>query len=250
MSAFLFAVQFLTRLPVPDTGRLDEAAVAHHLAKARRWFPLVGGMIGAVTALVATVAGLVWPPAVAAVLALASEALLTGAFHEDAVADFCDAMGGGRTRADKLAILRDSRIGSYGALGLGLAVALRATLMLAMPPALLAPALIAAGAAGRWTILCVMALVRPVPGRDGLAAGQPDLGWGMVVAGLLLAAPALGWAAWLSPVRIGAGLAACLAVAVLHARFLGRKLGGSTGDALGFAAYAGMLVMMLSLAAR
>jgi len=249
MTGFWFALQFLTRLPAPDSSRLDADAARAALARARLWFPLVGGLVGAITALVVCGAELLWPRLVAVLLALIVEALVTGAFHEDAVADFCDAMGGGRTREHKLEILRDSRIGSYGALGLGLAVGLRAALLAVLPAPLLAPALIAAGAGGRWTILVVMALVDPVPGRDGLAAGQRGLGWAGVTGALLLAAPALGWAAWLVPLPLGCGLAACLVFALLHARLLRRKLGGSTGDSLGFASYAGSLIVLLALAA-
>ncbi len=247
--SFWFAVQFLTRLPTPDTGRFDAEAAGAALARSRLWFPLVGGLIGAITALAATGAGLLWPRAVAVLVALAVEALVTGAFHEDAVADFCDAMGGGRTREDKLAILRDSRIGSYGALGLMLAVSLRAALLIGLPGPLLAPALLASGAAGRWTILAVMAQVAPVPGRDGLAASQPLLGWGSVLGALLLAVPVFGWAAWIAPERVSIGLGLCLLFAMVHAKALYRVLGGATGDALGFASYAGSLIMLLSLAA-
>lgn len=250
MRSFWFAVQFLTRLPTPDTSRLDAAAARVALARARVWFPLVGAALGGLTAAVAVGAGLLWPRPVAIVLALIVEALATGAFHEDAVADYCDAIGGGRTREDKLAILRDSRVGSYGALGLGLAVGLRAALLIALPAPLLAPALIASGAAGRWTILCVMASADPVPGRDGLAAGQPALGWTMVAVALALATPGLAWTALLAPWRMLIGLVCCLAFALAHAHVLQRMLGGTTGDALGFSSYAGALIMLLALAAR
>lgn len=250
MIGFWFAVQFLTRLPTPDTAGLSADQARNALARSRLWFPLVGGLIGAIAAAAAEAAGLIWPRAVAVLIALAVEALVTGAFHEDAVADYCDAIGGGRTREEKLAILRDSRIGSYGALGLMLALALRAALLIALPAPLLAPALLAAGAAGRWTILCVMASASPVPGRDGLAAGQPRLGWAIVLLALLVAAPAFGWAVPMVPGRIAIGLAACLIFALAHALALRRMLGGTTGDALGFASYAGSLIMLLAIAAR
>src|SRR3546814_1620129 len=103
-------------------------------------------MVGAITAGVMVAAEQVWPRIVAVVLALIVEVRLTGAFHEDAVADFCDAMGGGHTRDDKLRIFRDSRIGSYGALGLLLAVGLKAALLVVLPTPILAAALIASGA--------------------------------------------------------------------------------------------------------
>ena len=83
-------------------------------------------LIGAATGGLAWAAGHVWPPLVAALLALAVEAVLTGGFHEDAVADCCDGFGGGRSREDVLRIMKDSRIGSFGMLGLTLAILLRA----------------------------------------------------------------------------------------------------------------------------
>ena len=104
----LLAVQFLTRLPVPWLARLDAAQAEDGLARAMAWLPLVGTLIGLVTAGVFAAAQIWWPPVIAALLALAVEALLTGAFHEDAVADFCDAFGG-TARGDRaLAIMRET----------------------------------------------------------------------------------------------------------------------------------------------
>lgn len=244
------AVQFLTRLPAGSTAHLTGEAAAIRLRQSLLWFPLVGGAIGGLSAATLLLAGQLWPPIVAVLLALIVEAWVTGGFHEDAVADFSDAMGGGRTREDKLRILKDSRIGSYGALALMLAVGLRAGLLLALPPALLAPALIAAGAIGRWTILLVIARITPVAGRDGLARDMAGrIGFAGVAAALALAAPALAWSALIAPVKLVAALLAAIAFAVLFARWLYRVLGGSTGDCLGFAAYAGMLLALLAFAA-
>src|SRR5690242_12564290 len=90
--ALLAAVQFLTRVPVP--GGMNRPGADRGLLRAAVvYFPLVGGLIGATTGGVAWAAGHVWPPLVAALVALAVEAVLTGAFHEDAVADCCDGFG-------------------------------------------------------------------------------------------------------------------------------------------------------------
>ena len=123
--SLLVAVQFLTRLPTPAVALGDEAERRAILGRSAAYFPLVGALIGAMTGATIRLAGHFWPIGLAVVIGLAFEALLTGAFHEDAVADFCDAFGGGWTRDDILRILKDSRVGSFGALGLGLAVALR-----------------------------------------------------------------------------------------------------------------------------
>ncbi len=178
-------------------------------------------------------------------IALGTEALVTGAFHEDAVADFFDAMGGGTTREAKLAIFRDSRIGSYGALGLLLAIAARAAFLIALPSALVPPALLAAG---RWTILVVMSAVAPVHNRAGLGSALARLRIVPMLTALLLAMPAFIWALALRAHQAMGALLACAVFALVFARWLERKLGGSTGDCLGTAAYAGTLIMLAFLA--
>ncbi|AIT07784.1 cobalamin biosynthesis protein CobS [Sphingomonas taxi] len=242
----LLAVQFLTRLPVPALARLD-AAAADGFARAMAWLPLVGALIGGVTASIFVAAQALWPPVIAALLALAVEALLTGAFHEDAVADFCDAFGG-TARGDRaIEIMRDSRIGSYGALGLGLMVGLRLAAIGALPPMLAAAAIVAAAAVGRlWAVLLVAILPPVATGTAARAGGVPPR---RALAALALTVPGVLPLAWLSPLSLL--VAAAIGVAVLGwlARFLRRRIGGSTGDCLGFAAYAGQLTLLLAVAA-
>ena len=173
--AFLTAVGLLTRIPVAgETVRPGEDPAP--LRDAVAYFPAVGALVGLATGSVIVCASYLWPPAVAVVLGLAFEAVLTGGLHEDAVADFCDAFGGGWTREDILRILKDSRVGSFGALGLGLAVLLRAGATAALPPADLLAATVAAATWGRFVILPIMALVPPVPDRPGSAR---DFGQGV-----------------------------------------------------------------------
>ena len=85
------AFTFLTRIPLPGTGQVD----ADVLARSAVWFPLVGAVVGGFGALVLVLAGQIWPPLVAAALSLLTTVLLTGAFHEDALADAADGLGGG-----------------------------------------------------------------------------------------------------------------------------------------------------------
>jgi adenosylcobinamide-GDP ribazoletransferase len=250
----LLAVQFLTRVPVPLLDRLESKVVQAGLIKAVGWFPLVGTLIGSVTA--AAVLGLaqIVPLAVAVILALMMEARLTGAFHEDAVADFCDAFGGGYTADDVRRIMKDSRIGSYGALGLGLAVALRAALLISLPvtgqPLLTAAAIVASACFGRLVVVAAMGLIPPVPTGTGLAK---DIGSGVNTAtfltGTICAAPALAALALMqwSGVLVAAGMA--LAFLIWLRGLLIRRIGGSTGDCLGFAAYAGQLLLLLAVVA-
>lgn len=245
----LLALQFLTRVPVPALARLTPVQAGDGLARAMAWLPLIGALIGSITASVFVMAGMVWPPIVAAVLALAVEALLTGAFHEDAVADFCDAFGGTAHGETALRIMRDSRIGSYGALGLGLAVGLRLAAITALPPAVAFAAIVAAASCGRlWAVL--LAAILPPATIDGIAA---RMGSGMpkrrIAAALLLTVPGVLPLAVFAPAPL-------LATAIIGSvfllwlmRFLRARIGGSTGDCLGFAAYMGQLVLLLAAAA-
>jgi len=115
---FFAALRFFTRLPVP-------AWVGHsaeQLNHAARYFPLVGVIVGALGAGVTLAAVQVWPTGIAVLLGMAATLLATGAFHEDGLSDSIDGFGGGWTREDALRIMKDSRIGSYGAIGIGLAL--------------------------------------------------------------------------------------------------------------------------------
>lgn len=248
--AFFTAVQFLTRLPVPGGETRDLATFPEDIQRGLQFFPLIGGVIGSLAALAFLVFD-AWLPATVAILAaLAVEARLTGAFHEDAVADFCDAFGGGWTRDDVLRILKDSRIGSYGALGLGLAVALRAAGLIAIAdPWNVAIAFVISGVLGRLTILAVMSLVPPVPARDGLAKDVGQVAdWATFARSLFWIAPVVVFAAWYDTVGV---LLAVLAIALFLVWFwayLLRRLDGVTGDCLGFSAYTGIVLTTLALA--
>ncbi|GAA0676280.1 adenosylcobinamide-GDP ribazoletransferase [Sphingomonas insulae] len=245
----LLALQFLTRIPVPALARLTAAQARDGMARAMAWLPLVGTAIGAATASVFVAAGAWWPPLIAALLALAIEALLTGAFHEDAVADFCDAFGGTARGDAALRIMRDSRIGSYGTLGLGLAVAMRVAAIVALPPALAVAAIVGAATLARLAAVLLAAILPPAQ-PDGAAA---RMGRGMpprrVLLGVLLAIPGLLPIALLRPTALlGAGIVTALLLGWLT-RFLRARIGGSTGDCLGFAAYMAQLALLLAAVA-
>jgi adenosylcobinamide-GDP ribazoletransferase len=246
----LLALQFLTRVPTPYLAGLSPEAVKDGLTRAVGWFPLVGTLVGLSTALVLVAADALWPRAVAVILALVVEARLTGAFHEDAVADFCDAFGGGHDAESIHRIMKDSRIGSFGAVGLGLALALRAALLVALEPALLAAAIMASATFGRSLIVAAMAAIPPAPVPGGLAkdiggsVGMRHLVWGAFVS-----LPGLAAFALLAPVALAAALAAAALFLLWFAAMLRRRLGGSTGDCLGFVAYAGQLLLLLAATA-
>jgi adenosylcobinamide-GDP ribazoletransferase len=188
-------------------------------------------------------------------LALAFEARLTGAFHEDALADFCDAFGGGWTREQTLEILKDSRIGTYGALGLGLGVVLRAGAIIAIVLEhgffVWASAIVAAATVGRWVIVLAMVLVAPVPNRDSLAR---DIGSRLTPRDLfnagLLALPGVLPFVILSPLHAVVAFVVLGPVVWWMLKSIERRLGGITGDCLGCLAYVSQVVVLLVAAAK
>lgn len=246
----LLAIQFLTRLPVPGTGGLSRDAAADGLERAVVWFPLVGALVGVATASTILLAEQFWPRLVAVLLALIVEARLTGAFHEDAVADFCDGVGGGRDPAHTREIMKDSRIGSYGAMGLVLSVGLRAALTCLLPAATLAIAVIGAATFGRLLAVMVMASLAPAAASGTLAR---DVG-GRVSArhawlALALALPGLLPAAPVAPFALAGAAFAGLLFVLWFRRLLRIHVGGTTGDGLGFVACAGQLLFLLAMLA-
>ncbi len=220
------ALVFLTRLPlkVEGTISLRDLAAAAHL------FPLVGLVVGALGGLVLFLAqALGVPPLAAALLGLAAAAALTGALHEDGLADTADALGA-HTRARALDIMKDSRIGSYGAVALILAFGLKATALADLSGPSAALALVAAAALGRGLIPAVMRL-QPSARAEGLAAaaGAPPMALALTALALGVAVPAV-----LLPLAPAlAALAVALGAGALVAWRLGRRFGGCTGDTLG-----------------
>ena len=110
----LTSVMFYTRIPVPPTIKYSDEM----LNKATRYFPFVGLIIGGITALIYYGLSFVFPVALAIVFSIAAGILFSGAFHEDGFADVCDGFGGGWTKQERLSIMKDSRIGTYGTVGL------------------------------------------------------------------------------------------------------------------------------------
>lgn len=163
----LTAVQFLTRLPTPHLRRFQP----DWPVRATRFFPLVGHGVGLLSATVWLLASHVWSAPVAATLAVATSALATGGFHEDGLADAFDALGGA-TPARRLAIMKGSRIGSYGALALLVSGALRLGALATLPPLAGALALVVAHGAARAAAVCVMRLT-PYAGDVEGAKGRP-----------------------------------------------------------------------------
>jgi adenosylcobinamide-GDP ribazoletransferase len=241
---FKMAVGFLTRLPVPHP---DGAAPAN-FARAYRLFPVVGGLIGLAMGLFCLALELVGvPDLAAAAVALGSGALLTGALHEDGLADVADGFGGGRDVEGKLAIMRDSRIGSYGVMALLVSFAAKLSALAAIPDGTVVQSLIVAHALARG-VLPVLALELPYARQDGLArgGGQPDTATVTVACGLalLISLLSLSWLDVLWAV-VAAGISG-----IVMAWLALRQIGGQTGDVLGAAEQVAETAILVLLAAR
>lgn len=230
---FFIALGYFTRIPIPGWVGWSSA----ELNRATRYFPLVGLLIGLAAAAVLFGASLVLPSKIAVLLSMLTSLLMTGAFHEDGLADSADGFGGGWEKAQVLAIMKDSRIGTYGALALLMAFALKFGALEALGTVALV-ALPVIHAASRTAALMLMANLRYVreddsarakPVAEGLRASDWLPGG---IFGLLPAA--LAWQyGWLSGTAALAVLSVCLVCALLWGTYLYRRIGGYTGDALG-----------------
>jgi adenosylcobinamide-GDP ribazoletransferase len=238
------AVAFLTRLPMPH----PQGAMPPNFVRAHRMFPLVGAAIGGAVGLVClALRAIGLPDLAAAALALGASALLTGALHEDGLADVADGFGGGRDPAAKLEIMRDSRLGTYGALILMVSFVAKLSALAALPDGVVVQGLIAAQALARG-VLPFMAMSLVYARTDGLAAnaGRPDSAIASTAAAIavLIALVALPWRD-----ALGAALMAS-ACAIGMAWLAQRQIGGQTGDVLGGAEQLGETAILLLLAAR
>ncbi len=253
--AFITAIEFLTQLPLSSPAIPKTQAV---LRRCPRYFPLVGAIIGVFTAACAGVFSTVWPTWLAALVALAAEARLTGALHEDAVADFCDAFGGGWTRDDVFTILKDSRIGSFGALGLFLAVAIRAGAMAALIDhegianwLVWGSAIVASASVARWVSVLAVACIPPPPLKDSMVKDlRSHPSWWFVCSAALGIIPPVALFVTFMPYR--ALLAALLltATVVWFLRMLRARIGCITGDCCGFLIYFCQIIILLAAAVR
>jgi adenosylcobinamide-GDP ribazoletransferase len=236
------AAAFLTRVPVPHR------ASPPNLARAYRAFPLLGAAIGAAVGAVYLL--LLWiglPTIGAAVLALGAGALLTGALHEDGLADLADGFGGGRDKAAKLDVMRDSRLGTYGSLALMTSFVAKIGALSTLPRSEVIVAMIATHALAR-APLAVLAAAMPYARADGLAAsaGRPDslIALTACVVATVIALVALPAATAMTAAFVTAVTAVSLAALAQQ------QIGGQTGDVLGAVEQVCEVAVLLTLAAR
>lgn len=229
---FFIALQFFTRLPIPRWVGF-EAAWLHH---ASRYFPLVGLVVAALSSAVYGLAAWLWPAPVAVLVATSASIYITGAFHEDGFADMCDGFGGGLTRERVLEIMKDSRIGAYGAIGIGCLLALKCVTLSLLPPGTAIAALLLAHPLSRlaasaliWRLEYARAEGKAKPLAQEMTHAE------FAIAALSAALPALllGLNGYLSWSALLGSVAAAACGAVWLGRKFVRRIGGYTGDCLG-----------------
>jgi adenosylcobinamide-GDP ribazoletransferase len=233
-ASFLVALRFLTRLPAPFVRTIDPPPLKDSMAM----FPVVGALVGSIAAIAIILANLAaLPDLFCAVFALAVSAIITGAFHEDGLADVADGFGGGHTREQRLEIMKDSRIGTYGTLTLLFAVLARAALLttlLDLPPETILVLMAGAAAFSRALMVDLLWATRPAR-TTGLSAlaGQPSRNTTLSALAIGGIGAGLGGSYMLSPeAGVLALVAAGLTLAMVRALAM-RKIGGQTGDVCG-----------------
>jgi adenosylcobinamide-GDP ribazoletransferase len=246
---FFVAMQFLTRVPTPRWVGFEP----DWLNRSARYFSLVGSVVGLVAVAVLWAASQVFPPVVAVLLSMTATLLLTGGFHEDGLADTWDALGGAVDRERALAIMKDSRIGSYGALALLVVLGLKAAALTALADSglmLAIPALLLAHTASRAAAVTLIRVL-PYAGDPAHAKAKPlarsvscvevavAIGWAVLLAALL-AAQNLAQSAHVFVAYLLAGAGTGWSI-----RWLRARLGGYTGDTLGATQQLTELAMLL-----
>lgn len=255
VSLIAVAAQFLTRLPVP-VGRDFQR---DWLPESTRYFPLIGAVVGSACALVWWLSARVLPPAVAVGLMIGAGLLLTGALHEDGFADACDGFGGGRSKVAVLAIMKDSRVGAFGAMGIGMMLGLKWVTLSAISPLAVAVSLVVGHTLSRWCAVALIWRLNYVREDDSAkskpwAASLNTRQW--LQSGALGALAVSPWVLALDPATQAFFLRALLPAVGLSALttllaglYFQSRLGGYTGDCLGAAQQSAELAFLLGILA-
>lgn len=239
---FLTAVMFFTRIPCPKWVNHD----AEYLRKSSKYFSLVGVIVGAIGALVFYGSAFIFSTEIAIVLSMIATIYVTGAFHEDGFADVCDGLGGGWTKEKILLIMKDSRLGTYGAVGLILILALKFTSLREIPTTFIPLVLISGHSLSRFiatTLIYTHPYVRDTDDSKAKPAAK-NISVGMLVlSGLFGIAPLL----FFKTPWIFITLVPCyLAKVYLGTKFT-KWLGGQTGDCAGAVQQLCEVIFYLSL---
>ncbi len=226
LKRFFTALMFLTRIPCPSW--VDHAP--ERLGQSTVYFPVVGLIVGGCGAVVYRLVSLAYSPLMAALAGIAATVIVTGAFHEDAFADVCDGFGGW-TPARRLEIMRDSRVGSYGVVGLVLLIGMKAALLSAMPTARVLLAFLVGHTLARWSTLLMLRLFPSVTDSTSLAKPfAASVTFSRFLVGTLLAALV---SLSCGPVTTFVLFLAVTLFCLGAGRFFRGWVGGISGDCLG-----------------
>lgn len=255
LTSLAASLGFYSRLQIPAWLGKHLEARGFDLATDVALVPVAGALIGVCGALgLALALGLGLPPSLSALVAIGTLVLVTGGLHEDGLADVADGFGGGADKAGKLEIMKDSRLGSFGALALGLSLAARIMLLAVIAQhSFAAAALVLIGAAGlsRFAGLIPMILLKPA--RDnGLGASLTKPGaLGLRIGALLaLLAALLPMLAGASLGAVLAGLAFALLAVYALTRLAAGQIGGQTGDVAGAAQQVAEIAFLVAFVLR
>ena len=226
IETFLGAIRFFTRLPVP--GTLGQDGIA--LERAMRYFPAIGLIVGLLAGLAFAVTSYFWPKALAVLAAIATAILVTGALHEDGWSDMADGFGGGWDKEKVLTIMRDSCIGSFGAVALCMLLLVRFVALLEIDLLLIPVALIAGHGVSRLCTTVVLGTLEYARPEGKAKPFSNQLGVGdLVFAGVTALLPVL----LLPPQQFIPGLFLATLATLWLSRLFKRRIGGYTGDCLG-----------------
>jgi adenosylcobinamide-GDP ribazoletransferase len=240
------AVRYLTIVPAPGAGSATLAdGDFDRLGRAAVWFPVVGLALGVALALVDRVTSRIFPPLLGALLVVTVWKLVSGGLHLDGLADCLDGLAG-RDAPHRLAIMRDSRIGAFGAIGLILLLMTELAALSELPPAMRWRTLLVAPTVARALPPLLARLFRPARADGHGAAFAAGVGRAATPVALLIAVAVAGFALGAAGI-VAVAMAGVVAVAL--GRFMAGRLGGVTGDVLGAAIETGEVVVLLTVSA-
>ncbi|GMT50251.1 MAG: adenosylcobinamide-GDP ribazoletransferase [bacterium] len=224
---FILAITFFTRIPILLKG----IEFQEYSGRIALYLPLIGWIVGGFGAVVYLICHLILPSSLSLLISMLATIWITGAFHEDGFADVCDGFGGGSTKDKVLSIMKDSRLGTYGTLGLFSILALKYMALYEMSENLIVITLISAHSLSRWVSISLML------SHEYVASGQSKAGSVAVkmpvpqflMAGVFGIAPLIVYQNYL----IFLALVPIAIVRVYFARLFSHKIGGYTGDCLG-----------------
>ena len=244
---FCYALSFFSRLPIPK--KLDFTAYPFHLGNV--YLPIIGLIYALICLLVYALSQLVFDPSLSIILMLLTGVLLTGGFHEDGFADSCDGFGGGYNKQQRLAIMKDSQIGTYGVIGLILLLSLKIHVLSQLinyGAGFFALSFISAAVLSRCSVLCLMQstdYAREESSSKSTRSSQ-RLPQQYLLAALLMGAVSILWMPFFCLLLV---FTVVVISTILCRTYFQQKIQGYTGDCLGFVQQLNELLILLMLVA-